>query len=105
MIIVINKSTENTCYIPKNVKVFPEKFTMEIQGISETKTIEVEDEGQYNNWYSFQIDFSEYQNGEYKYKLFADDLMVSYGIIQIGEYKRPHKDYHTEPTFKQYNPN
>ncbi len=105
MVIIIDKNTENLCYIPKNVKVFPEQFKMEIQGISETKIVEVQDEGHFNNWYSFPIDFSAYQNGEYNYKLFADDKIVSYGIIQIGDYTQPHKDYNKQTTFKQYNPN
>ena len=105
MVIVIDKKTDNLCYFPKNIRVFPEKYTLEIKGTSKEILVEVEDVGCYNNWYSFQIDFSDFQNGEYNYRLFADDSVISYGIIQVGDYDIEHKDYKKNTTYKQYNPN
>ena len=53
--------------------------------------------------YEFNIDFSALEDGQYFYRVLgADDVLLSSGVAQKGNFELPVKEYNTEKTYKQY---
>lgn len=110
MIVISDKLNQKKIEIPKNV--FPTggttiTYRLEITNgmTNKSTTLEVNDISNYKNYYSFYpIDFSGFEDGEYKYKLKANDDVVGYGLMQIGNYEMPKTNYNPTTTTKQYNP-
>lgn len=134
MVLVVNKDNPQTIYLPKNFSIYEYLFDLEVYSlVSNFRYLYsgIMDEGMYNNWYCFTLDFSDLPNGEYQYKLrpkanllgdfnfdFSLDFFVqgnnesdkkkellSYGVLQIGKYKDGSEQYRKGFKQKQYNPN
>lgn len=133
MVLVINKSEPQTIYLPKNFSAYEELFDLEVYSlVSNYRYLYsgIVDEGFYNNWYCFTLDFSNLPLGEYQYKLRPKDTgllgdfnldfsldffvqgyggngkkeLLSYGVLQIGTYKDNSREYQKGFKQKQYNP-
>lgn len=134
MVLVVDKTQPQTIYLPKNFSIYEYLFDLEVYSlVSNFRYLYsgIMDEGMYNNWYCFTLDFSDLPNGEYQYKLrpkanllgdfnfdFSLDFFVqgnnesdkkkellSYGVLQIGKYKDGSEQYRKGFKQKQYNPN
>lgn len=131
MVLVVNKDKPQTIYLPKNFSIYEYQFDLEVYSlVSNYRYLYsgIIDEGIYNNWYAFTLDFSQLPLGEYQYKLrpkanllgdfnldFSLDFFIqgdgdrkkellSYGVLQIGKYKDGSKTYRKGFKQKQYNP-
>lgn len=132
MVLVVNKDKPQTIYLPKNFSIYESYFDLEIYSlVSNFRYLYsgIIDEGIYNNWYAFTLDFSELPLGEYQYKLrpkanllgdfnfdFSLDFFIqgdedkkkkellSYGVLQIGKYRDGSKTYRKGFKQNQYNP-
>lgn len=58
----------------------------------------IKDEGDLDLIYQFgNLDFSNLINGEYEYSLYdSENNLLETGIIQVGNYKKEHKQYETK---------
>lgn len=132
MVLVVNKDNPQTIYLPKNFSIYEYQFDLEVYSlVSNFRYLYsgIYDEGVYNNWYCFTLDFSDLPNGEYQYKLrpkanllgdfnfdFSLDFFIqgnndntkkellSYGVLQIGKYKDGTEQYKKRFKQKQYSP-
>ncbi len=133
MVLVVNKDTPQTIYLPKNFSYWSNYYDLEVYSlVSNFRYLYsgLVDEGIYNNWYCFTLDFSELPLGEYQYKLrpkntgllgdfnldFSLDFFIqgygdekkkkkellSYGVLQIGKYRPGTKEYKKGYTQRQY---
>ena len=132
MVLVVNKDNPQTIYLPKNFSAREYQFDLEVYSlVSNFRYLYsgIIDQGMYNNWYCFTLDFSALPNGEYQYKLrpkanllgdfnldFSLDFFIqgnndskkkellSYGVLQIGKYKDGTEQYKKRFKQKQYSP-
>lgn len=131
MVLVVDKTQPQTIYLPKNFSVYEYQFDFEVYSlVSNFRYLYsgIIDQGTYNNWYCFTLDFSDLPSGEYQYKLrpkanllgdfnfdFSLDFFIqdnnntkkellNYGVLQIGNYRDGSKKYQKGFKQKQYNP-
>lgn len=133
MVLIIDKESPQTIYLPKNFSIYEYQFDLEVYSlVSNYRYLYsgIIDEGMYNNWFCFTLNFKDLPNGEYQYKLrpkasglgdfnfdFSLDFylqdspdsdnkknLLSYGVLQIGKYKDGTKTYKKKFKQNQYNP-
>lgn len=132
MVLVVDKTQPQTIYLPKNFSAYVYQFDLDIYSLVTNFHYlfsGIIDQGFYNNWYCFTLDFSALPLGEYQYKLrpkanllgdfspldFSFDFflqgdpdekkdLLSYGVLQIGKYKDGSKTYKKGFKQNQYNP-
>lgn len=135
MVLVVNKDAPQTIYIPKNFTYLANSYDLEVYSlVSNYRYLYsgLVDEGFYNNWYCFTLDFSKLPLGEYQYKLRPKDSgllgdfnldfsldffiqgygdenkkkkeLLSYGVLQIGKYKPGTREYKNRFKQNQYDP-
>lgn len=102
MIVVSEKRGKNLCFFPKNDRRVFLKYWIEIDDRGKKREIDVKDECCYDKWYSFLLDVSKYQNGEYKYNLFGDGELIGNGLIQVGEYNFEYKNFKNHKKITEY---
>lgn len=104
MIVISDKNEGVLTYFPKNFNENYEKYEVEISnsgGVINRFPV-YEEITYYSYYYTFLINFEQYPDGEYKLKLFGDDKIISYQLIQIGEYKLDKSSYTTKKPIKEY---
>lgn len=93
---------ENTIKIPKNNYNFLESYTLSLKSQATNKrySFEVEDISGLTDYYTFQVDFSNVQDGEYEYSVSTDR-----GLVQIGLRTASVSAYTVNKAYKEYKQN
>lgn len=103
MLIISDKLSSRLCYFPKNFTKNYERLELEIRNSGgEIHRFNVYEEIPYNDYFSFDLNFSDYPDGEYKATLYGDDEIISYQLIQIGDYKLENTNYNAKKPIKEY---
>lgn len=101
MIFIDDKTSELSIKFPKNNYKFLTGYTLELvsQATNQVYVFTgLTDASGMTDYYTFNIDFSEVDNGEYEYKIGCDR-----GLIQIGNLAQGYTSYNNaDKTFIEY---
>ncbi len=103
MVLVKNKQ-EIEQYFPKNTsKSFENPFHLKLHSELTNRNFEyeVEDKGDMRNYYLFEVDFSDLDNGEYVYFITNDDY-EQIGLLRIGEVEYQNIQSNNKQQYTEY---
>lgn len=93
---VVSSATITELYVPKNAGDGI-VLTLESEITKQTYSFDIEDLQDMEGYYHILVDFSEIEEGEYRYSLGTDT-----GVIRIGSYKTSNTQYKKEEKHIQY---
>lgn len=107
MVIIKEKSGENTLNFPKNTAKTAENLTLQLHSIVENRDFSYElDVNCTRNYYTCRVSLANLADGEYEYTLFNDGIEEK-GLLIIGNIKQERKErneeYNKEVTYIEYN--
>lgn len=104
MLRIVDKTEEKSVYIPVNSGKICESYLFNIYSeiTKKMETIEVQPEIYYQYFKIGNLDFSDFEDGEYHWSLKGDGEILSTGMILIGSLPHARTAYNKKQEYKQY---
>lgn len=98
------KNDQTTVKIPKQINSILTDYKLRIINNLSNVVLELDvvDLSTANLFYTFNIDASNIQTGEYKYEIIGNGEIMTNGLMIVGNYKKETTQYQTETTIKTY---
>ena len=107
MIKITTKSSTTTIYPPKHWSPSTSSLTITLKSTvrNDEQTFNVEDESGMTDYFAFDIDTTDIEDGEYAYfiKETGEDTVLSSGLVKVGEWKPEKEEYNNNTEYIQYN--
>lgn len=104
MIKITTKSQSTEIYFPKHWQPSSTALTITLKSTvrNDEKVYNVVDEDSLTDFFKFDIDTEDIDDGEYKYIVKEDDAVLSSGLVKVGVWKPENTEYNGTQEYIEY---